>query len=54
MCFRVPDNAPVKRKMLFASSERQLKNGLAGIAVEVQATEVDEVEYRYVLGRCSK
>lgn len=40
-----PDEAPIKEKMLYASSKDALKKKLNGIHFEVQGTDLDEVEY---------
>ena len=40
-----PDSAPIKQKMLYASSKDALKKKLTGIAHEVQGTDMDEVEF---------
>ena len=40
-----PDNAPLKSKMLYASSKDFLKQQLDGIGVELQATDESEVEF---------
>jgi cofilin len=42
---RSPDDAPVKSKMLFASSKDALRKALVGIHLEVQGTDSSEVEY---------
>eukprot|EP00178_Gracilaria_changii_P012606 TRINITY_DN35685_c0_g1_i2.p1 TRINITY_DN35685_c0_g1~~TRINITY_DN35685_c0_g1_i2.p1 ORF type:complete len:140 (+),score=35.64 TRINITY_DN35685_c0_g1_i2:1-420(+) len=45
LCFIVwaPDTAPIKSKMLYASSKDALKKKLQGIGVEIQATDFDEI-----------
>eukprot|EP00088_Acartia_fossae_P036530 TRINITY_DN37753_c0_g1_i1.p1 TRINITY_DN37753_c0_g1~~TRINITY_DN37753_c0_g1_i1.p1 ORF type:complete len:148 (+),score=32.16 TRINITY_DN37753_c0_g1_i1:176-619(+) len=44
-----PDTAPIRQKMLFASTKNALKTSLSGLAIEVQATDVTEVEYEEVV-----
>eukprot|EP00178_Gracilaria_changii_P007323 TRINITY_DN2335_c0_g1_i1.p1 TRINITY_DN2335_c0_g1~~TRINITY_DN2335_c0_g1_i1.p1 ORF type:complete len:149 (+),score=33.99 TRINITY_DN2335_c0_g1_i1:59-448(+) len=38
-----PDNAPIKDKMLIASSKDSFKKKLVGVALEIQATDWDEI-----------
>ena len=40
-----PDDAPIKEKMLYASSKEGLKKKIVGIQIEVQGTDYDEVEW---------
>jgi len=40
-----PDNAPVKKKMLFASTKDYLKRSLEGVAKEFQASDLDDLVY---------
>merc|ERR1719197_17019 len=40
-----PDDAPIKEKMVYASSKDAIKKKLNGIAYEVQGTDFDEVEW---------
>lgn len=49
----IPDGAPIKQKMLYASSKADLKKKLNGIHVEIQATDFDEVDYETVHGKAS-
>jgi cofilin len=46
LCFILwnPDNAPVKQKMLYASSKQNLRAMLKGVAKDVQATELSDLE----------
>jgi len=46
-----PDCAPVKRKMLIASTKASVKNAFAGVAVEVQATDDSEITQKAVLDK---
>ncbi|EGD80972.1 cofilin [Salpingoeca rosetta] len=48
-----PDTASIKDKMLFASSKDALKKQLNGIHTEIQATDLDEVEYEEVYNKVS-
>ena len=47
-----PDVAPVKRKMLIASTKTSVKNALAGVSLEVQATDDSEIQEKQVLEKC--
>ena len=47
-----PDTAPVKRKMLIASSKASIKNALAGVAMEIQATDDSEISEEELLQKC--
>ena len=40
-----PDNAPIKSKMLYASTKDFLKQNLDGIGVELQATDESEISF---------
>lgn len=42
---RSPDDAPVRQKMVYASSKDALRKQLVGIAAEIQATSYDEITY---------
>jgi cofilin len=46
-----PGIAPVKRKMLIASTKQSVKNAFSGLAVEVQATNDSEIQYEVVLAK---
>lgn len=43
-----PETARIKSKMLYASSKDTLKISLDGISLEVQATDISEVEYEAI------
>eukprot|EP00831_Metopus_contortus_P021336 TRINITY_DN19522_c0_g1_i2.p2 TRINITY_DN19522_c0_g1~~TRINITY_DN19522_c0_g1_i2.p2 ORF type:complete len:100 (-),score=24.49 TRINITY_DN19522_c0_g1_i2:87-386(-) len=43
-----PDTAKVKSKMLYASSKDNLRKKFVGIGVEVQATDLSEIDYKEV------
>ena len=45
---RAPDSAPIKQKMLYASSKQALKNKLVGLATELQASDRDELRFEEV------
>lgn len=49
-----PDDAPIKAKMVYASSKEALKRALTGIAIELQANDTDDIEYDTVLKTVSK
>ncbi|KIO25853.1 hypothetical protein M407DRAFT_243931 [Tulasnella calospora MUT 4182] len=49
-----PDNAKIKQKMVYASSRDSLKRSLVGIAVEIQGTSLDEVDYDTVLDKAGR
>ncbi|KAK9474594.1 uncharacterized protein V1510DRAFT_411450 [Dipodascopsis tothii] len=53
ICFYAwsPDNAPVRSKMVYASSKDALRRSLNGIAVEIQGTDFSEVAYESVLDK---
>lgn len=42
---RTPDDAPIRQKMVYASSKDALRKQLVGIAAEIQATSYDEITY---------
>ncbi|KAJ1772148.1 cofilin [Coemansia sp. RSA 1813] len=44
-----PDNAPVKSKMLYASSKKDIEQRLTGTALVIQATDKDDLFYDSVL-----
>jgi len=49
-----PDDAKIKQKMLFASSRDALKRSLAGIAIEIQGSDLSEVAYEIVLEKANR
>lgn len=53
ICFVVwvPDTSKVRQKMLYASSKDALRKKLAGVATEVQATDMSEVSHEAILDK---
>lgn len=49
-----PDTAKIKSKMVYASSKDALRKKLVGVALEIQATDPEEIEYDTVLGKLQK
>jgi cofilin len=51
ICFYAwsPDDAPVRSKMIYASSKDALRRSLTGIQAEIQGTDYSEVSYETVL-----
>ncbi|KAM9921298.1 hypothetical protein OXX59_006607 [Metschnikowia pulcherrima] len=49
-----PDTAPVRSKMVYASSKDALRRALNGIAADIQGTDFSEVAYDSVLERVSR
>lgn len=49
-----PDTAPIKSKMVYASSKESIKRAFNGIGVEIQGTDYAEVSYDSVLDKVSK
>lgn len=51
ICFIVwvPDTSKVRQKMLYASSKDAIRKKLAGVATEIQATDMSEVSFDSVL-----
>jgi len=56
ICFYTwsPDTAPVRSKMVYASSKDALRRALTGIAAEIQGTDFSEVAQETVLEKVSK
>ncbi|KAK9364658.1 hypothetical protein V1509DRAFT_572579 [Lipomyces kononenkoae] len=56
ICFYTwsPDNAPVRSKMMYASSKEAIRRSLNGIAAEIQGTDFSEVAYESVLDKVSR
>ncbi|KAJ1984035.1 cofilin [Dimargaris cristalligena] len=56
ICFFVwsPDDAPVRSKMLYASSKDAIRRRLEGIAAEIQATDFSEAAYETVLEKATR
>ncbi|KAJ1976650.1 cofilin [Dimargaris verticillata] len=56
ICFFIwsPDEAPIKSKMLYASSKDAIRKRLDGIAIEVQGTDLSEVAYETVLEKATR
>ncbi|KAL0635541.1 cofilin [Maublancomyces gigas] len=53
ICFYAwsPDDAPVRSKMVYASSKDALRRSLQGIQAEIQGTDFSEISHETVLGR---
>ncbi|CAO3680054.1 unnamed protein product [Umbelopsis ramanniana] len=49
-----PDTAKVRSKMLYASSKDALRRTLVGIAIEVQGTDLSEVDEEAVLEKAQR
>ncbi|KIY46739.1 cofilin [Fistulina hepatica ATCC 64428] len=49
-----PDDAKIKKKMVFASSKDALRRSLVGVATDIQGTDMSEVSYESVLAKASK
>jgi cofilin len=49
-----PDTAPIKSKMVYASSKDSIKRSFNGIGAEIQGTDYAEVSYDAVLEKVSK
>lgn len=49
-----PDTAPIRSKMIYASSKDGLRLALNGIAFDLQGTDYSEVAYETVLERVSR
>lgn len=49
-----PDTAPVKSKMIYASSKDALRRALNGVSTEVQGTDFAEVSFETVLEKVSR
>ncbi|KAJ1961135.1 hypothetical protein IWQ62_003972 [Dispira parvispora] len=56
ICFFIwtPDDAPIRAKMLYASSKDALRKRLDGIAVGIQGTDASEVMYDTVLDKVTR
>lgn len=49
-----PDTAPIRSKMIYASSKDALKLALNGLSLEIQGTDFSEVSYDAVLEKVSR
>jgi len=49
-----PDTAPIRSKMVYASSKDALRRSLNGIGAEVQGTDFSEVAYQTILEKVAK
>ncbi|CAM0139252.1 unnamed protein product [Umbelopsis sp. WA50703] len=49
-----PDTSKVRSKMLYASSKDALRRKLVGIAIEVQGTDLDEVDEETILEKAQR
>eukprot|EP01099_Mayorella_cantabrigiensis_P005850 TRINITY_DN474_c1_g1_i1.p1 TRINITY_DN474_c1_g1~~TRINITY_DN474_c1_g1_i1.p1 ORF type:complete len:141 (-),score=33.69 TRINITY_DN474_c1_g1_i1:123-545(-) len=47
-----PETAPIKKKMIYASTKDAIKKAFQGLSVEVQGTDKAEVDYEEVLNKC--
>jgi cofilin len=46
-----PSNAKVKQKMIYAGTQSELKKKLNGIQIEIQATDLSEIEESAIIAR---
>lgn len=46
-----PETAPIKSKMVYAGTKNDLRKALVGISIEIQGTDLSEVDEAEVLGR---
>lgn len=49
-----PDTAPIRSKMVYASSKDSLRRALNGVSTDIQGTDFSEVAYETVLDKVSK
>lgn len=49
-----PDTAPIRAKMVYASSKDALRRALNGVSTDIQGTDYSEVAYDSVLERVSR
>ncbi|KAL6944875.1 cofilin [Hanseniaspora vineae] len=49
-----PDTAPIRSKMVYASSKDSLRRALNGVSTDIQGTDFSEVAYETVLEKVSK
>ncbi|ODV96411.1 hypothetical protein PACTADRAFT_49764 [Pachysolen tannophilus NRRL Y-2460] len=49
-----PDTAPVRSKMVFASSKDALRRSLNGVSTDIQGTDFSEVAFESVLEKVSR
>merc|ERR1739838_708137 len=50
----VPDEAKIKKKMLYTSSKDTIKKAFVGMGIEIQATSFDEADYAAVMEKCER
>jgi len=46
-----PDTAPIKSKMVYAGTKNELKKSLVGLSIEIQGTDLGEVDEGEVLAK---
>jgi cofilin len=46
-----PETAPIKSKMLYAGTKNDLKKSLVGLSIEIQGTDLSEVDEAEVLSK---
>ncbi|KAK8440458.1 cofilin [Candidozyma auris] len=49
-----PDTAPIRSKMVYASSKDALRRALNGVSTDIQGTDFSEVAYESVLEKVSR
>lgn len=49
-----PDTAPIRSKMVYASSKDALRRALNGVATDIQGTDFSEVAYEVVLDKVNR
>ncbi|KAI9018509.1 hypothetical protein CLU79DRAFT_760626 [Phycomyces nitens] len=50
----IPDTSKVRQKMLYAASKDALRKKLVGLAIEIQGTDISEVDYDVVLEKAAR
>ena len=51
---RSPDTAKVKNKMVYASSKDTFRQQLDGVQIELQGTDMSEVDYKIIKEKASR
>jgi cofilin len=49
--FRAPETAPTKSKMVYAGTKGDVRKALVGVSIEMQGTDLSEVDEKDVLAK---
>jgi hypothetical protein len=54
LVIRAPESSPIKHKMIYAGTKADVRKAFVGLGIEIQATDLSEVDEKEVLEKCKK